>query len=64
MMNDDTQYLAIWAKGPQAIANNLAYLAIVSPTQAQAVTQVSALTRQVNALIRLLQGELDTTDGT
>lgn len=35
-----------------AHANNLTYLAIVSPTNAQVVAQVQALTRQVNGLIR------------
>lgn len=35
-----------------AITNNDAYLAIPSPTQAQAVTQVAALTRQMNGLLR------------
>lgn len=37
-----------------ALANNASYLAIGSPSQAQAVAQVGALTRQVNGLIRFL----------
>lgn len=41
-----------------ALTNNQTFLAIVSPTQAQAVTQVQALTRQVDALIRLTQSQL------
>lgn len=42
-----------------ALTNNETFLAIVSPTAAQAITQVQALTRQVNALIRLDLGLLD-----
>lgn len=51
-------------KAASALANNQTFLAIASPTTAQAVAQVKALTRQVNALIRLAVGQLDTTDGT
>jgi hypothetical protein len=36
-----------------AYANNEDFLALSPPTQAQVVAQVNALTRQVNALIRL-----------
>ena len=37
-----------------ALSSNADFLANASPTNAQAVTQVRALTRQVNAIIRLL----------
>jgi hypothetical protein len=63
---------------PDPTPANQSYLAIATPTQAQAVAQVTALTRQndalvaqttaltrqVNALIRLAMNLLDTTDGT
>lgn len=51
------------AKVGQALATNIAYLAIVSPNNAQNATQIKALTRQCNALIRLLLGALDDTAG-
>lgn len=47
-----------------ALMNNADFLAIASPTNAEAIAQVRALTRQVNALIRLSQGVFDSTDGT
>jgi hypothetical protein len=43
-----------------ALTNNQTFLAIASPTQAQAVAQVQALTRQVDGLIRFLLGTFDT----
>ena len=43
---------ALRAAAAQAIADNLAYLAIPTPTAAQVRQQADALTRQVNALIR------------
>jgi hypothetical protein len=44
--------LTLLSRAQAALANNAAYLAIPSPTQAQAITQVGALTRQVDGLIR------------
>lgn len=42
-----------------ALAANATFLALASPTAAQVATQTKALTRQVNALIRLAVNALD-----
>lgn len=55
---------ALTAKAQNALANNATFLGIASPTQAQAIAQVQALTRQVNALIRLALNALDSTANT
>ena len=47
-----------------AVTANTAYLAVKSPTTAQTTTQVQRLSRQTNALIRLVLNQLTTTDGT
>lgn len=52
----------IRSQAEAALANNGTYLAITSPSQAQVVAQVNALTRQVNKLIRLALGKFDGTD--
>lgn len=52
------------AKGAAALAANVAYLALVAPTNAQVAAQVVALTKQVNALLRLVTRRLSATDGT
>lgn len=44
---------ALMSKARQALISNAEFLANTSVTNAQAVSQVKALTRQVNALIRL-----------
>ena len=51
-------------KAQNAIANNVTFLGLSSPTNAQAVAQVQALTRQVDALIRVVLGLFDSTAGT
>lgn len=52
------------ANAVAAIQGNITFLAIASPTAAQVATQVKALTRQVDALIRLAANQLDSTQGT
>lgn len=51
-------------KAKTALTNNNTFLAIVSPTNADIVAQVKALTRQVNALIKLEIQDLANTTGT
>lgn len=59
-----TNLAALQAKAFQALSNNTTYLGISNPTSAQAIAQVGALTRQVDALIRVDMGILDSTAGT
>ena len=47
---------ALLTKASNAIAANVTYLAIASPTNAQNLAQIRALTRQTNALMRLVAG--------
>lgn len=47
---------ALLDKAEQHGANNVTYLDIVAPTNAQVVAQVKALTRQFNVLGRLVCG--------
>lgn len=49
----------ILANAQAALAANVNYLAIATPTTAQAVAQVGALTRQINGVIRTLLGAYD-----
>ena len=52
------------SKAQAALVNNATYLAIGTPTTAQAIAQVAALTRQVDAVIRMILNQFDTTVGT
>lgn len=51
-------------KAGQALTTNAAHLALASPSTAQNTAQVKALTRQVNALIRLQIDQTDDISGT
>lgn len=51
-------------KAAQALTVNAAFLALSSPSNPQVVTQVQRLTRETNALIRLLLQQLDDTSDT
>jgi hypothetical protein len=47
-----------------ALSSNAVYLAIANPTTAHNAQQLGRLTRQTSALIRLIMGSVDTTEGT
>lgn len=53
---------AISAAATAALSTNRAFVALASPTNAQVVAQVKALSRQNNGIIRLLLSQLDGTD--
>lgn len=55
---------ALMGKGASALLNNESYLDIATPTQAQALAQINALTLQMDAVIRLLINQLSSTAGT
>jgi hypothetical protein len=57
-----TNKATIQQQAQTALTNNQTYLAIASPTTAQAVSQVAALTRQLDGVIRLLLQKFDATN--
>jgi hypothetical protein len=52
----------IRTQAANALAANRTFIALTAPTNAQVVAQTKALSRQMNALIRLALGNLDGTD--
>jgi hypothetical protein len=50
---------ALIAKSAAAIASNNAFIALASPTTAQAVAQVKVLCKELNALLRIAGSLLD-----
>lgn len=60
----ETNKRSLEDKATQAIELNNTYLARTSPTAAQTTAQVKLLTRENNAIIRLLLKKLDSVSGT
>lgn len=56
---DDTNAATIRTGLVTAFQNNQTYLGLASPTNAQVVAQVKALTRQMDGIIRIVAGLLD-----
>lgn len=63
-VNTLTNRAALQQKAVNALSNNQTFLGIATPTSAQAIAQVQALTRQVDALIRLAANALESISGT
>lgn len=58
----DTNRATLVERARAALTTNRDFLAVPTPTNAQTLAQVRALTRQMNAALRLLVGDLDGTD--
>lgn len=59
----DANGMTLHQRAASALAANVAYLALSSPTAAQVSAQVGVLTKECTALIRLALGLLDSTAG-
>lgn len=55
---------AISVKAAAALSGNATYLALANPNTAQNSAQVQALTRQADALFRIVLGQFDSTANT
>lgn len=60
----DANAASLRAKAQQALTVNATFLVLPSPTNAQTLAQVQALTKENSAIIRLLLGQFDSTAGT
>lgn len=61
-IDEDGNRTTLEQRAANALQTNRDFLALATPTNAQVVAQVKALTRQNNGIIRLLLGRLDGTD--
>lgn len=59
---EETIAVSLRSKAHAAIAANNTFLALAAPSLAQQGTQIKLLTRECNALIRLLINQLDADD--
>ena len=57
-----TNKLTLEERAIKALESNKTFLALTSPTNAQVLAQVKALTRQVNGVMRLSLNKLDKVD--
>lgn len=55
---------SVLTKITAALGSNSTFLALATPTNAQTLAQVKALTRQMNALMRFVGNKLDTLSDT
>lgn len=60
----DGNRAALQQRAQAALTANATYLGLASPTAAQTTAQAQRLTKQCNALIRLLLNQLDDVSGT
>lgn len=63
-LDGETNRATLVTKARAALNANAAFLALANPTSADVRDQVRLLTRECSALIRLLLGQVESTDGT